>query len=89
MCRGPGALPKVIQPASGDTIITLGDYVDRGPQSAEVLEVLTELISVCTLVPLLGNHELMLLKSAPNSRREFEFWLFNGGKSTVQSYGGT
>lgn len=81
------ALLDVIQPDSGDTIITLGDYVDRGPDSAGVLEVLTELISVCTLVPLLGNHELML-GNALNSRREFEFWLFNGGKSTVQSYGG-
>lgn len=81
------ALLDVIRPESGDTLITLGDYVDRGPESSRVLEILTELISVCRLVPLLGNHEVML-QNALKSRREFEYWMFNGGKSTVDSYGG-
>jgi aromatic-L-amino-acid/L-tryptophan decarboxylase len=81
------ALLDVIKPDSGDTLITLGDYVDRGPESSRVLEILTELISVCHLIPLIGNHEVML-QNALKSRREFEYWMFNGGKSTVDSYGG-
>ena len=81
------SLLDVICPESTDTIITLGDYVDRGPASSEVFDILTDLISVCVLVPILGNHEVMM-QNALSNRREFEFWLFNGGHATVRSYGG-
>ncbi|MGI9518139.1 MAG: aminotransferase class I/II-fold pyridoxal phosphate-dependent enzyme, partial [Pirellulaceae bacterium] len=81
------SLLDVIQPDPTDTLIPLGDYVDRGPRSADVVNLMTELISVCTLIPILGNHEIMM-NNALKNRREFEFWLFNGGKSTLQSYGG-
>ncbi len=81
------ALLDVIKPDATDTLVTLGDYVDRGPNSAEVIHILTDLISTCRLVPLLGNHEIMMINAMTN-RREFEFWVFNGGKSTLQSYGG-
>ncbi len=81
------SLLDVIRPDSTDTIVTLGDYVDRGPASSEVIEILTELVSVCMLIPILGNHEVMM-QNALKNRREFEYWLFNGGKSTVLSYGG-
>lgn len=81
------SLLAVIQPDASDTLITLGDYIDRGPNSAAVIDIMTELISTCTLVPILGNHEIMM-KNGLKNRREFEFWLFNGGKATLQSYGG-
>ncbi len=81
------ALLEAIQPEASDTIITLGDYVDRGPHSAQVLDTLTDLISDCHLIPLLGNHEIMMTQ-ALNNRRDFEFWVFNGGKTTLESYGG-
>ena len=81
------SLLAVIQPDSTDTIIPLGDYIDRGPNSAGVISIMTELISVCTLIPILGNHEIMMNNGLKN-RREFEFWMFNGGKQTLQSYGG-
>ena len=81
------SLLSVIQPESSDTLITLGDYVDRGPNSAGVISMMTDLITSCTLVPLLGNHEIMMTNGL-KSRREFEFWMFNGGKATLQSYGG-
>ena len=81
------SLLTVIQPQASDTLITLGDYVDRGPNSAGVIDILTDLISRCTLVPLLGNHEIMMTNALKN-RRDFEFWLFNGGKATLHSYGG-
>ena len=81
------SLLDVIKPDQTDTLITLGDYIDRGPNSAGVINIMTELISVCTVVPILGNHEIMMTNGL-KSRREFEFWMFNGGKSTLQSYGG-
>lgn len=81
------ALLREIQPQADDTIITLGDYVDRGHQSAQVFEILIELVTRCHLVPLLGNHEIMMA-AAFNSRSDYDFWLQCGGKATLQSYGG-
>ncbi len=81
------ALLTAIAPDRNDTIITLGDYVDRGPKSSEVVEILTHLVSKCKFVPLLGNHELMLLGAAQD-RRNRDFWLSCGGDATLRSYGG-
>ena len=50
-----------VQPRQDDLIITLGDYVDRGPASYEVLEILIRLYKQGSLVPLRGNHEILLL----------------------------
>ncbi len=80
-------LLQAIKPQPGDTLVTLGDYVDRGPDSAAVLETLSELVSKCHLVPLIGNHEIMLVK-AMESRRSHEFWIQSGGAATLASYGG-
>jgi serine/threonine protein phosphatase 1 len=81
------ALLAALNLKSDDTVVTLGDYVDRGPDSSAVIETLTELVSKCHLVPLIGNHEIMMVK-AIESRRSLEFWLQNGGDSTLASYGG-
>ena len=58
-----------IQPESEDVVVALGDYVDRGPNSARVLEVLLELVTECHFVPLIGNHELMMFKGPSRSAR--------------------
>jgi serine/threonine protein phosphatase 1 len=52
-----------INPTSLDTLVFLGDYIDRGRDSRGVLEQVIALAERCTLVPLLGNHEEMLLES--------------------------
>ena len=75
-----------IRPAADDTIVTLGDYVDRGPNSRGVLDVLIQLRSQCHLVPLLGNHEQMFF-SARASHDMTEQWLRFGGSETLKSYG--
>lgn len=80
-------LLTAIAPQAGDTIVTLGDYVDRGPDSSAVLEQLVELAGKCHLVPLLGNHEIMML-SASGSAEEQRFWTSCGGLATLASYGG-
>ena len=55
------ALLDAIRPRPEDTIVTLGDYIDRGPDSRGVLDRLIDLGRRCRLVPLLGNHDQMLL----------------------------
>ena len=70
-----------------DTLVTLGDYVDRGPDSAAVLEMMVDLVSRCRLVPLIGNHELMMVRGIEH-RDEFDFWQSCGGAATLASYGG-
>lgn len=79
------ALLDVVQPQADDLVVTLGDYVDRGPDSNGVLDRLIELKGRCRLVALKGNHDLMML----NARADlavFEEWLMCGGKQTLQSY---
>ncbi|MCA9178594.1 MAG: serine/threonine protein phosphatase [Planctomycetales bacterium] len=76
-----------LNPRPDDTIITLGDYVDRGPASREVVEMLLELRSACRLIPLIGNHEAMLLR-ARDDAEQMDFWMYCGGRQTLESYGG-
>lgn len=68
-------------------IVLLGDIVDRGPQSAQVLDhVLHQQASNPRYLCLCGNHEAMMTAflEAPKSHPE---WLRNGGDATLLSYG--
>jgi serine/threonine protein phosphatase 1 len=76
---------EVIEPRPQDTIIMLGDCVDRGPQSAQVLDQLLALRETCRLIPLLGNHEEMMLNHL-DGRPQPDDWLLCGGQATVDSY---
>ena len=75
-----------LQPSPADTIVTLGDCVNRGPDSRAVLDCLLELQQACHLVPILGNHDDMMLDSR-NDRNALERWKSQGGESTLRSYG--
>lgn len=86
--RALARLIEEIQPADTDTIVTLGDYVDRGPDSRGVVDLMLELVERCELIPLLGNHELMLL-DAFESDEVLGFWRSVGGDETLASYGGS
>jgi len=68
-----------------DQIITLGDYVDRGPNSKGIIKRLMALHNTGQLVALRGNHELMMLQARFSSRHESE-WRYCGGKETLASY---
>ena len=87
-CTALHALLREIQPTFEDTIVGMGDYVDRGMQSDEVIETLVNLVSDCRFVPLIGNHEIMMFKALQNGNQDMEFWLSHGGNSTLASYGG-
>ena len=68
-----------------DTVITLGDYVDRGPNSCAVLDFVLELGKNHHLVPLRGNHEIMMLDSR-QKKSWFHAWMTHGGDATLLSY---
>lgn len=57
------AIIEAIEPDRHDTIVMLGDYVNRGPDSRGVLDALADLRRRCRLVPILGNHDEMLLQA--------------------------
>lgn len=82
------ALIEAIDPKPGDTVVTLGDYVDRGPDSKGILDQLISLAGRCRLVPILGNHDEMLLH-AREGKSDFKFWLSCGGRVALDSYGST
>lgn len=71
-----------------DTIITLGDYVDRGPNSRAVLDFVINLGKTHHLVPLRGNHEIMMLDSR-EKKSWFHAWVQYGGDATLLSYAST
>jgi len=72
-----------------DTIVIfLGDLIDRGPDSAQVVQRLLELGAKTDKVRfLLGNHEEVFLKSLAGEGKALPFFLRIGGKQTVLSYG--
>jgi serine/threonine protein phosphatase 1 len=80
------SLLKAVQPAREDQIIFLGDYIDRGPSSREVIETLLELEKLCSPNFLRGNHEVMIL-DARNDPRKSDLWQSYGGLETLFSYG--
>lgn len=75
-----------VQPGADDTIVLLGDYVDRGPDSRGVIDRILELKrSGLNLVCLRGNHENMMLM-ARESSRDMKLWKAVGGKQALDSY---
>jgi serine/threonine protein phosphatase 1 len=79
-------LLDAIRPLTGDTIVTLGDCVDRGPDSRDVIRQVLALRDVCQVVSLLGNHEEMMLNYL-DGRPQPDDWLVCGGAATLASYG--
>jgi len=79
------SLMEAIAPSQDDQIYFLGDLIDRGPHSAQVVQHVIKNNYQC----LLGNHEKMLLDAVGNGkvqREELHIWLYCGGYSTLESY---
>ncbi|MBW4472980.1 MAG: serine/threonine protein phosphatase [Stenomitos rutilans HA7619-LM2] len=84
--EGLMTLLEAIAPGTGDQLYFLGDLIDRGPDSADVISFVQENGYNC----LLGNHEQLLLDAFPNGRvfhPALQAWLYSGGRATVASYG--
>ena len=75
------------RPCQKSKLVMLGDYIDRGPQSKQVLELLSKSpLSGHEVICLRGNHEDMLLNFL-NKTGKADTWLKNGGCETLKSYG--
>jgi serine/threonine protein phosphatase 1 len=76
-----------IRVRSGDTLVLLGNCVDKGPDSAGVLERILRISRVpeLRLVCLRGPHEQMMLDARAGGAA-YEHWLNNGGEATLRSY---
>lgn len=78
-------LLEAVAPGKEDQVYFLGDLIDRGPQSAQVVEFVLQNNYPC----LLGNHEEMLLDVVANGATSVEVyqgWLYSGGHATIASY---
>tara|TARA_R110002096_G_scaffold77896_3_gene183192 strand:- start:20369 stop:21379 length:1011 start_codon:yes stop_codon:yes gene_type:complete len=69
------------------TVVFLGDYIDRGGHSKDVIDTILELQTQCHVVCLLGNHEAMFLNFLDNPGTERAgLFIVNGGSATLASY---
>jgi serine/threonine protein phosphatase 1 len=73
-----------------EQIVFVGDYIDRGSQSKEVIDRIMhlEVPAIC----LMGNHEAMMLNAVDDlgyGHSPIELWYYNGGETTLRSFGFT
>jgi len=69
-------------------LIVLGDFIDRGTQSAQVLTWLRSIQENSDrLIVLMGNHESALLDCIEGDEAMQQEWLQFGGRETLQSFG--
>jgi len=82
------AFAEIAKRAAGHRfkIVTLGDYVDRGPASRQVVEFLMNAQQCGDVICLKGNHEDMMV-GAIKGDYESDWWISNGGGTTMASYG--
>ncbi len=78
-------LVDFIDLSKDDTLIILGDYIDRGPDSKGVIDYLLELQKTHNLILLKGNHECMI-EEARVYYEDLMNWLLNGGIETLKSF---
>jgi len=83
------ALRRIKDHAAGrpSQIVTLGDYVDRGPDSRGVVEHLIEAQQAGGVICLKGNHEQMMVEAVRERGAALSRWLDNGGLPALSSYG--
>ena len=77
------------RPIDSSVLVHVGDYVDRGPDTAGVLALLCNgpPMPVNQMVNLLGNHENTMLEALGGDRAAATDWLFAGGRPSLLSYG--
>jgi serine/threonine protein phosphatase 1 len=78
---------NILELKKSDRLILLGDYIDRGEQSKEVIDFIIDLQKTgFDIKALIGNHELMLIDSW-NDPDNMLLWSMNGGLMTLESFG--
>ena len=79
------AMLEKLKPYYDRKFIFVGDYIDRGPSSKQVVDRLLEFQHEVDCVFIRGNHEQMLLDAFNEDK--ISLWMMNGGRTTLQSYG--
>jgi serine/threonine protein phosphatase 1 len=74
------------RPIASPVLVHLGDYIDNGPDSAGVIELLVSHPPPIPMVNLLGDHERMLLDALAGDRAAATDWLWAGGKAALESW---
>ncbi|HKJ40929.1 MAG TPA: metallophosphoesterase family protein [Sunxiuqinia sp.] len=75
-----------LQLKKSDHLVLLGDYIDRGMQSREVIDYIMEFKNQgFDVVTLRGNHEQMLV-DALDDTENLPLWIYNGGRKTLKSF---
>ncbi|WP_440119819.1 metallophosphoesterase family protein [Paenibacillus sp. QZ-Y1] len=70
-----------------DELILLGDYVDRGPKSKQVVEQIMQMHEQHNIIVIKGNHDAMMVKALTHDVEEYDkHWIRNGGLHTLASY---
>jgi serine/threonine protein phosphatase 1 len=87
--RALDAILGAIAPTAADTVVILGDIVDRGPESKACVTRLIDLQRTCHVLAIMGNHEEMMLSwMIRQDPEELRYWIRYGGGPTIDSYGG-
>ena len=80
------ALMNKLPIESDDKIIFLGDYIDRGLHSKQVIDYVKELTDAGKAIALMGNHEKMCIDTYRGSGHWGQTWRNNGADKTIDSY---
>ncbi len=75
------------RPPAETRVVLLGDLIDRGPESAGVVDFAMRPLDFASLTVLQGNHEAMMLQGLAGDREALAGWLRFGGIETLQSWG--
>jgi serine/threonine protein phosphatase 1 len=77
------------RPIAAPLLLHIGDYVDRGADTAGVIESLADGCPIpgMEMVNLLGNHESTMMDALSGERAAATDWLFAGGRAALESYG--
>ena len=84
-CHALDTVLEALAPTPNDRIIFLGDLVDQGRESCEVLKRIIRLQQECRVALVQGNHEEMMF-AARESEPALRYWERCGGVDTLNSY---
>lgn len=81
------SLLEYIRPKNDDTIVFMGDYIDRGARAKDVIDKVIDMQNVCNCVYLIGSHEYAMMHAPFDKYYHYLFWNY-GGDATAESYDG-
>ncbi len=75
------------RPPMANRLVVLGDFIDRGPDSARIVDLFMRIDGQPNVVVLKGNHEATMVDALDGDAAAMEAWLEFGGRATLESYG--